>query len=555
MTFSTSAKRFLRSTRAGATAITAAAVTIATVGGAALLMDQVWLVDQRDALKSASTAAATAATLAMRRRVASDPTISDDDLKAALEPVARRYVLMNFQHLSSERYDAMLASLGVEVLPNKNLGTVDVDVQADLGGSIFSAMFASGGGSASSGMTRAASRVENTIIPAEVVLSIDISGSMNQRLDPDSSAPRVDIVKRAARDMVAILNPNAENRKALGVVPWGVMVQLDHDSAENWVRNGWTEYPRSRRYPYTYRCSPRSNCVSGDEVQALPAVADLSLSGDSVWFGCLDEHRVEPGGVADLTAVSELFDHPSYKAFAQGYFPALEGAAYECLQPPLPSDFSGQRCYDRDFRHRGAREPGVDFRRPQDHFCPPPVDFNVVSTSPLVVEAGDRLEIPAILPLTTDRGKIENTIDSLAPYSGETYSALGILWAQRLLSHSWSSVWGGGEYPLDPDADGNEGARKAVVLLTDGEDTVDLTRIQRGTACTAAKEEGTEIFVVAAIPPEFMTEALAADLEACSSAADDPEGRYVFLENYDEATLRAAFASIAAQLTTTRRVY
>ena len=553
MIFPASAKRFLRSTRAGATAVTAAAVTIMTVGGAALLIDQVWLVDQRDALKSASNAAATAATLAMRRKVTSDPTISDDDLKAALEPVAHRYVLLNFQHLSRERYDAMLASLAVEVRPNKNLGTVDVDVEADLGRSIFSAMFASGG-SASSDTTRAESRVENTIIPTEVVLSIDISGSMRQRLGPDSSGPRVDIVKRAARDMVAILNPNVENRKAVGVVPWGVMVQLDHDSAANWVRNGWTEYPRSRRYPYTYLCFPQGDCVSGDEVQALPAVADLP-PGEDVWFGCLDEHRVEPGGVADLTAVSELFDHPSYKAFAQGYFPAEEGAAYECLQSPLPSDFSGQRCYDRDFRHRGAREPGVEFRRPQDHFCPPSVDFHVVSSAPLVVEAGDRLEIPAILPLTTDREKIENAIDSLTPYSGETYSALGILWAQRLLSHSWSNVWGGGEHPLNPDADGNEGARKAVVLLTDGEDTADLTRIQRGTACTAVKEEGTEIFVVAAIPQEFMTEALTADLEACSSAADDPEGRYVFLENYDEATLRAAFASIAAQLTTTRRVY
>ena len=165
------------------------------------------------------------------------------------------------------------------------------------------------------------------------------------------------------------------------------------------------------------------------------------------------------------------------------------------------------------------------------------------------------MEIPAILPLTMDREKIENTIDSLTPFSERTYAALGILWAQRLLSHSWSDVWGGGEHPLNPDADGNERARKAIVLLTDREDASDRVGVERNAACTAVKEEGTEIFAVAAMHPDNVTGALAADLKACPSAADDPEARYVFLQNHDEATLRAAFASIAAQLTTTRRVY
>ena len=52
---------FLRDTRAGATALAAAAVTVMTVGAAALISNYVWLVDQRDVLKSASDAGAVAA--------------------------------------------------------------------------------------------------------------------------------------------------------------------------------------------------------------------------------------------------------------------------------------------------------------------------------------------------------------------------------------------------------------------------------------------------------------------------------------------------------------
>lgn len=123
------------------------------------------------------------------------------------------------------------------------------------------------------------------------------------------------------------------------------------------------------------------------------------------------------------------------------------------------------------------------------------------------------------------------------------------------MSHSWrDDVWGGTTHPLDPAAKGNEGTRKAIVLLTDGEDTVgDPVGFDRGTACKAAKDEGTEIFVVAAMHPDNVAGTLGDSLKACSSAADNPEGTYVFLENRDEAALRRAFASIAAQLVTLRR--
>ena len=62
--------RFLRNTRGGATAITAVAVTIMSVAGAALVTDHLWLVDQRDTLKAAADAAGVAATLELNRQLA-----------------------------------------------------------------------------------------------------------------------------------------------------------------------------------------------------------------------------------------------------------------------------------------------------------------------------------------------------------------------------------------------------------------------------------------------------------------------------------------------------
>ena len=103
--------RFLCGTRAGATAIAAVAVTVMAVGASALIVDHVGLVGQRDMLKSAADSAAVAATQEMARR--SGETLTDDALEAALEPLARRYVLLNLSHLAPQCYARAKESLTV----------------------------------------------------------------------------------------------------------------------------------------------------------------------------------------------------------------------------------------------------------------------------------------------------------------------------------------------------------------------------------------------------------------------------------------------------------
>ena len=129
---------FLRDTRSGATALASVAVTLMTVGGTALIIAHTWLVDQRDLLKFASDAGAVAATLEMNRRLAEHPRISDDDLRAAFEPVARRYVIVNLQHLAEDRRARAVESLVVEAVPDRALETVNVSAESDLGGTLLS---------------------------------------------------------------------------------------------------------------------------------------------------------------------------------------------------------------------------------------------------------------------------------------------------------------------------------------------------------------------------------------------------------------------------------
>ena len=86
------------------------------VGGAALMTDHVWLLDQRDTLKAAADAGGVAATLALNRRLDADPTVTDAALEAELKAVARRYVLLNLRHLAKDRLERAESTLVLEVI-------------------------------------------------------------------------------------------------------------------------------------------------------------------------------------------------------------------------------------------------------------------------------------------------------------------------------------------------------------------------------------------------------------------------------------------------------
>ena len=585
--------RFLRDSRAGAAGIAAAAVTVMTVGGAALIGDHLWLYDQRDVLKDATSAASIAATLELERQLTNDPTISDEDLKAALKPIAKRYVEINLGHLPEKRRKRAKESLEItEILPNRGQRVVNVKAEADLGGTLFAAQLPLLGNYEGPDKVFAQAGVEAESTSVKVVLAIDTSGSMTLNLDggdthsgasgpaagrdcPSNSnaveCSRMEIVKRAASNLVGILKPGAKTRVEIGIVPWHTQVRLDTATADAWEHKQWARYPTRRRYEVPYLNCNRSDsktCTNLPDAseEALPAIAED-------WMGCLNESRLGTvGSTAALPALDDLFTPPSQNHFAQSYFPEGFGYDYRCKNPDdsdFPPDLKFQICYvaepDPDATpsqvywsdtpaanalNRRLFESGVYWlrspRAPQSYSCPS-------NTSP-------------ILPLRTDAQEITDAIEAISSVGRLTYSALGVLWGQRLLLPSWQGAWGAG---ADPDAPAGDAVRKVIVLLTDGEDTYcgignhecDNERFpsrrigfSRSEACTAAKAQGTEIFVVAAMLPEQIDKEFGDALRECSSQGDRPDGKYVFLNNKKPADLEAAFRDIAGQLRKLRRI-
>ena len=553
----TTLQHFVRDTRAGATAIAAVALAVMTLGGSALVIEHVWLVDQRDTLKAAANAAGIAASAVLARHLNNNPAVSDDDLKTALKPVARRYVEFNLGHLPEDRYAQAVSTLVVDIVLHRAQRTVDVSAAADLGGTLLARHLSMSGSSEESQEIRVVARVESVTNPVEVVLAIDVSTSMWNLLNGYSGYStcsaadilrgcsnagredaRISIMKRAAKNLVAILGPGQEKRVAIGVVPWHTVVRLAPDAIIDWERAGWADYPTARVYGEPYVCKGRACTPPASAEQAL------APSEPATWKGCLDGHRMGSVGTrASLPATSEFFKTPSENTFSKAFFPSVQGSAYECLTHPLPADFDWNICYH-----------GRKYNR-----------YNANDYDPDDPQRGCADENPVILPLSTDAKTIEEVIDALLPIGGRTYSALGVLWGQRLLDHSWNGVWGGAVHPVDPAVSGSEGLRKAIVLLTDGEDTHcgvgneacanSPLGFSRADACTKVKEAGTEIFVVAAMHPDKVSDALGKSLRACSSESAESDATYAFLNNSTQEALEAAFARIATQLQTARRVH
>ena len=532
-------KRLLRDTRGGATAIAAVAVTVITVAGAAFITDHNWLVDQRDTYKAAADAAGVAATLELNRQLDADPTMTDAALSAILKPIATRYVVLNLQHMPSERLQLAMETLVVDITPDRSRRMVDVAVQADSGDFLLAGQLRLlAGASGPEGGIRVVAAADTVTSPVEVVLAIDISDSMDSTLSGEftrAEDSRMDIVKRAARSLVDILEPNAEGRVAIGVVPWNQVVRLAPGAAGTWASATWARYPARRTYGVPYRCQPNGSCTAPAEVNEAVAAA----AADDAWTGCLDGHRMGAGTHASVPPSSEFFSLPSTNPFAQGYFVPTYGVSYACLDDPLPGDFRTQICYS------GDPSSSPPYKVGSQYFC------------------GNYF--PTILSLSTDHASIDAAIDALTPrLAGYTYSALGVLWGQRLLEHRWTSVWGGTNHPVDPALSINEGLRKAIVLLTDGEDTHcgpgnhdcsdSSIGVDRSDACDEAKDRGTEIFVVAAMHPDNLGSDFEISLKDCSSESPDSDNTYAYLNNSTQAALETAFADIANQLRTVRRI-
>ncbi|MGE0055221.1 MAG: VWA domain-containing protein [Hyphomicrobium sp.] len=159
----------------------------------------------------------------------------------------------------------------------------------------------------------------------------------------------------------------------------------------------------------------------------------------------------------------------------------------------------------------------------------------------------------AIVPLTSDKSALNNTIDGLTA-SGGTAGHLGSAWAWYLLSPNWSNVWGGQSTPASYD---DTDVKKIAILMTDGEyntqydakgmmtstnNTVPLngpSDTQARTVCSQMKEAGIQVYTVG-----FGLDTVKA-IETLRQCASDETTAYLA---QDGEQLRNVFRDIAVKL-------
>ena len=534
-------RRFALGTRAAA-GLTAALLAVGTVAGGALVVDHVWLYDQRDVLKAASDAASVAATLELDRQLAKRARIGDRPLNKALERVARRYVLANLAHLPKERFRRAKNTLAMALSVDWVMRTVAVTASADLGGTLFSSALPLLGSYEGPDQVAVKAGVETHYPVIELVLAIDVSDTMSQSLrGTRGGATRLSVVKRAALGLVDILEGTRQAKSAVGIVPWHWSVRLDPEAAKTWAIEDWAQYPQGRLYHTPWTCN---GCADADAV-----LDSLPTTVPEPWEGCLDSHRIAGGDARDpgSPTAANLFASPvAAEPFAKAYYPSAAGESYACVDPSTFPSFAWNSCYARN------------------------------TTPPPRIQASCSARDPAMAPLSSDYDDARRAINAIQinrydAVGRVTNSSLGVLWGQAMLEPAWKPVWGGGRHPVDPSLEANADVRKVVVLLTDGEDNhcddVDCASapeaLARNEVCTAAKSRGTEIFVIAAMHPNNVSAGLARALRECSSESDAehpagtrrPDTDYVFLNNATDAALDAAFEDIANQLRIVRKIW
>ena len=516
--------RFLRETR-GAAGYMAAAVAIMLVGGTALVGDHQWMVGRRDVLQSAADAASVAATFALRHRSNAD---SDAEVEAALLPVARRYARFNVVGNTIGEIEPEDVEVALDI--SRATGTVTVSVTADLARPLFAEALYSYEGP---GAITARAGAERDTVATEVVLALDVTVSMAKDLAGNTPGAgelsRMEVVRRAAHTLVDILDPgDGGGAVAIGVVPWHFNVRLNETMRADWESKGWAVYPRSRVYPLPYQIRPGP--APRSEGYLMPPKPEQ-------WNGCLDQRSLTGGTPPGLGAAL-----PSNTSFTMAFYPVFKDASYQCLDIPGLGvsrwyNYVRQWCYHGPTFPCSSSKTCLQYRVSAQYGC------SDASAQP-------------ILPLTRDMEGVRDAIDALTPHGVRTYSTMGLVWGRRLLEPTWRDVWGGDVHPVDPD-DEPLGTRKAIVLLTDGEDNHGSNvgaASNRDRACAAAKDAGIEVFVIAAMDPRRIGGRLERGLTRCSSQGDHPDRTYVFLNNTSNDELEEAFRQVAHQLLVVRRI-
>ena len=535
---------FLRDTRAGAVGLPSVLIGMMCFTGIAMISDHTVLFHNRNILDTAAAAASLATT---QRMSGLSKDLTDEEVVDELTPLAKRYILAN---LPQGVVDSVRDTLEVTLSLDRDIGIVGIKASAEMGGAIVGRHL---WGSLIE-KTEVKTGAERIMAPVDLVLAIDVTGSMKASIHtdyggnkpPSVEAQRITVVRNAMRVLVAALydQEGGTEHVSVGLVPFNTTVNIGAD------RTGWV-----------------SDLGSGHKI--IP-------EGFGPWQGCI-EHRT---GEKDLS-----LDRPGDEPFTSWFFPStleFRPVARHNMQMDMWTsigwhDVRGENEWEADNPHEGY------FHSPH-YACP-------------------RDEI---IPLTTDRAVIEQAITDLQPWDGGgTMTHLGVVWGRRLLADAWREDWN------LPEQRTELGKTKALVLLTDGlnaaydsretwpglyrhnrhwsrpeheaeyiSEYTGYGRVGVGTveegfrmgtrldssksdadelkildaafleSCQRAKDDGITVFTVSAVPKDHprLTD-IREDLVACATSED-----HAFVENSNPEGMKEAFRSIGQLVAAVRRV-
>ncbi len=524
---------FFRDTRAGAVGVSSVFIALMCFTGTAMISDHVVLLHHRNVLQAASDSASVAAT---RQLAGLDRDMTQEQVAGKLAPLAKRYVLANLpEGVRASAKD----TLELALTHDRETGVVNIAVSADLGGAIVGRYL----WGRLVDKTRVASGVERIVPTVDLVLAIDVTGSMAKSIYATTGGTaaipanrRINVVRNAAQVLVDGMYGQDKDggHISVGLVPFNTTVNVGA------TRRDWV-----------------SDLGQGHKV--IPA-------GFGPWRGCI-EHREQEEDDLDLS-----LDTPDEAPFTSWFSPStLEYRPVERAELAKGATVWGENDWSAD-------DPHENYSQSPHYGCP-------------------RDEI---VPLTTDRATVKQAIADLQPWSGGgTMTHVGVVWGRRLLASAWRDVWGLPEEPEEP-------GKKVLVLLTDGvndaydspstypgnywqhggfrrvEYTSQYTgygRAGNGTveegvragtrfddvkdesqerkrlnklfldSCDLAKDDGITVFTVSAVPHGHPKEnELRERLAACATS-----DAHAFVENSEPARMQTAFRAIGRMIQGFRR--
>lgn len=365
----------------------------------------------------------------------------------------------------------------------------------------------------------------NSKTSLEISLMLDTTGSMcDDNNGPCASGSKMDAMKSAASDLVNIVvwdNQGAVNSR-VAVVPFARRVRVAPDGSDGLMRkltnldDKWTGW---------YNDCTSSTGGGGSETGGNWACQVHEVKHHDNW-------KIMPC-VTDRTGPAEFTDAaPGPNQWLNAHGGDRMAVAWDSADTPA------------------STRTGKTKSDPADHW-----NFNDDGS------CADNNQANTILPLTSEKPAILNTIAGLQAYGG-TGGQLGTAFAWYTLSPQWNNIWPSQSRPgsygdlaqLSPD--GTPKLKKIAVLMTDGSYNTyrgwsdqNQATVSNGakTLCGNMKAQGIEIYAVGfdldALPAGEKTGAIAT-LQACSS---NPQS---FYNATDAEQLKQAFRDIALKIST-----